>query len=145
MNVSRKYKESIMKILLTIREYSKQEGLSEVAVRKRVSSKYNKSIQIDKITYIIHEDNKVQRLKERLKNSFSKIKELKLKLVIKTEQNQDKYREEIERQNSIKDDKIKELEKDILTLRDNKDSMYERFLGEILKTNSIAHKKKKKS
>ena len=111
-----------MKVLSTIKEYAKLKGLSDIAVRKRVTSKYNESIIIDKIIYIIHEDTKIDKLKNRLKNSNAKIREMKLKLEIKTDV---KYLNEIEKQNRTHEQ--------ILKLHNKKDTIYEKALASILK------------
>jgi hypothetical protein len=119
-----------MKVLSTIKEYAKLKGLSDIAVRKRVTSKYNESIIIDKIIYIIHEDTQIDKLKNRLKNSNAKIREMKLKLEIKTDV---KYLNEIEKQNRTHEKKIRKLEKQILKLHNKKDTIYEKALASILK------------
>jgi len=68
-----------MKVLLTIKEYAKVEGLSEIGARKRVSSRYIKSIILDSITYVIHEDKRLEIAKQSIKDKNAIIRELKLK------------------------------------------------------------------
>ena len=80
-----------MKILLTVKEYAKQKGLSEQAIRKQVVSKLCQSIIIDKITYIIEDDVIIQKLKQNVKNKNSQIRELKLKSKINTNSNDERY------------------------------------------------------
>ena len=57
-----------MKILLTLSEYAKLKGLSEIAIRKQVSKNYTKSINLDDIMYIIHEDDRLEKAKQTIKN-----------------------------------------------------------------------------
>lgn len=144
-----------MKILLTIKEYAKQEGLSEIAVRKRVSSNYNEIIKIGKETYIIEDDTIIQKLKQNLKNKNSQIRELKLKLSVQNSSNNDKYIQELEKQNKKLEEelsksfdknyvkeltkqldkleaKIEKKNKKIDKLHDQKDTMYEKFLGTLV-------------
>lgn len=121
-----------MKILLTIKEYAKQEGLSEIAVRKRVSSNYNEIIKIGKETYIIEDDTIIQKLKQNVKNKNSQIRELKLKSKINTTLNDERYIKELERQIDKLEAKIEKKNKKIDKLHDQKDTMYEKFLGTIV-------------
>ncbi|MCP4971342.1 MAG: hypothetical protein GY932_12215 [Arcobacter sp.] len=121
-----------MKILLTIKEYAKKEGLSEIAVRKRVSSNYNEIIKIGKETYIIEGDTIIQKLKQNVKNKNSQIRELKLKSKINTTSNDERYIKELERQNEKLEAKIEKKNKKIDKLHDQKDTMYEKFLGTIV-------------
>jgi Fe2+ transport system protein B len=125
-----------MLILSTIKEYTKIKGLSDTGVRKRVSQKLDKSVTIDNVMYIIHEDRTLEKLQNRLKNSNAKIRELKLKLDIKTD---NKYLEEIEKQNQKYEKKVKKLEKQILRLHEKKDRIYENALGSLF--NQISYKK----
>lgn len=121
-----------MKVLLTIKEYAKKEGLSEIAVRKRVSSNYTKSINFDKTTYVVYEDNQVEKLKIRIKNSNAKIRELKLKLEVKNSTNDERYIEELNKQIDKLETKLEKKNKKIDKLQDQKDTMYEKFLGTLV-------------
>lgn len=126
-----------MKILLTIKEYAKKEGLSEIAVRKRVSSNYNEIIKIGKETYIIEDDTTIQKLKQNIKNKNSQIRELKLKSKINTTSNDERYIKELERQNEKLEAKLEKKNKKIDKLHDQKDTMYEKFLGTIVNSKKV--------
>lgn len=121
-----------MKILLTVKEYAKQKGLSEQAIRKQVVSKLCQSIIIDKITYIIEDDVIIQKLKQNVKNKNSQIRELKLKSKINTNSNDERYIKELERQNEKLEAKLEKKNKKIDKLHEQKDTMYEKFLGTIV-------------
>lgn len=121
-----------MKILLTIKEYAKKEGLSEIAIRKRVSSNYNEIIKIGKETYIIEDDTVIQKLKQNVKNKNSQIRELKLKSQINTNSNDERYIKELERQNEKLEAKLEKKNKKIDKLHEQKDTMYEKFLGTLV-------------
>jgi DNA-binding transcriptional regulator GbsR (MarR family) len=84
-----------MKVLYTIKEYAKLKGLTEIAIRKKLSSNYNEFIKIGKDTYIIEDDTVVQKLKQNIKNKNSQIRELKLKLSIQNDNT--KYIQELEK------------------------------------------------
>jgi len=140
-----------MKVLYTIKEYAKLKGLSEIGVRNRVSSNHIKTIKIDKITYIIYEDDRLDKAKQTIKNKNSQIRELKLKLSIQYDSN--KYVLEVERQNKklekeyielkndLKDDKfrlikkINKLEKKVDKIQAKKDKLYENILGTLVNQN----------
>lgn len=152
-----------MRILLTVKEYAKQEGLSEQAIRKQVASKLCQSIIVDKITYIIIDDTTIKKLKQNIKNKNSQIRELKLKLEVKNSSDNDRYIQELEKQNkkleeelinSFDKNYVKELNKQIDKLetklekknkkidklQDQKDTMYEKFLGTLINSKkSIEH------
>lgn len=119
-----------MIILYTIKEFAKLKGLSEIGVRKRISSNYSKSIIVNKITYIIEDDTQINKLKLKIKNYQAKIRELKLKLEIKEEKNNDRYLEKLE-------DINRKLEEKIGKLEEKKDSMYEKFIGSVLNQKQI--------
>ena len=119
-----------MIILYTIKEYAKLKGLSEIGVRKRISSNYSKSIIIDKINYIIEDDTQIKKLKTKIKNYLAKSRELKLKIEIKEEKNNDRYLEKLEEINKKLEEKIEKLE-------DKKDTMYEKFIGSVLNQKQI--------
>lgn len=121
-----------MKILYTIKEYAKKEGLSEIAVRKRVSSNYNEIIKIGKETYIIEDDTVIKKLTQNIKNKNSQIRELKLKSKINNTSNDEKYIKELERQNEKLEAKLEKKNKKIDKLHEQKDTMYEKFLGTIV-------------
>ena len=100
-----------MKVLFTIKEYAKLKALSEIAIRKQVSKNYTKSIKLDDIMYIIHEDDRLEKAKQTIKNKNSQIRELKLKLEVSQEQNSDKYLQELERQNKKLEKQLKQERK----------------------------------
>ena len=132
-----------MKILLTLEEYAKYEGLSISAIRKRVSSNSPIILQIDKTSYVLQDDNIIQKLKQTNKNKNGQIRELKLKLKAHTTSNDEKYTAELERQISKLEielekrvsryeKKLKKKENKIDILQDQKDTMYEKFLGTLV-------------
>jgi len=100
-----------MKLLYTIKEYAKLKGLTEIAIRKKLSSNYNEFIKIGKDTYIIEDDKAVQKLKQTIKNKNAQVRELKLKLKVSEEQNNDKYLQELERQNKKLEKELKQERK----------------------------------
>jgi hypothetical protein len=124
-----------MRILYTIKEYAKLKGLSEIAIRKKVSSNYNEIIKIAKETYILEDDTVVQKLKQTIKNKNSQTRELKLKLKVSQEQNNDKYLQELERQIIKLEKRNKKLEKKNDKLEDKKDSIYEKAIASIMNQN----------
>lgn len=126
-----------MKILLTVKEYAKIEGLTEQAIRKQVASKLCQSTIIDKITYIIEDDAIIQKLKQNVKNKNSQIRELKLKSKINTNSNDERYIKELERQNEKLEAKLEKKNKKIDKLHDQKDTMYEKFLGTLVNQKAL--------
>ena len=108
-----------MKILLTIKEYAKLKGLSEIGARNRLSANHTEIIKINKISYAVQDDNVVEKLKQTIKNKNSQIRELKLKLEVKIEQKQDKYLKEIEKQNKKMEKQLKQERKDNKKLHQN--------------------------
>lgn len=126
-----------MQILLTVKEYAKKEGLSEQAIRKQVASKLCQSIIIDKITYIVTDDAAVKKLKQNIKNKNSQIRELKLKLEVKNSSNDYKYIQELVRQIEKLEHKLEKREKKIDKLQDQKDIMYEKFLGTLVNQKAL--------
>jgi vacuolar-type H+-ATPase subunit I/STV1 len=137
-----------MKILLTLEEYAKKEGISHVAVRKQVSAKYHESISIGKVPYILQDDSIIKNLKQINKNKNGQIRELKLRIKAQNNSNNERYIEELERQisklnielekrDSKYEKKLKKKETKIDILQDQKDTMYEKFLGTLVNQKSI--------
>jgi len=122
-----------MKILLTIKEYAKFKGLSQQAISKQVVSKLCESCIIDKITYIIYEDDRLDKAKQTIKNKNSQIRELKLKLSIQNDSN--KYLQEIEKQNKKLEKRNQKLEKKVDKIQAKKDKLYENILGTLVNQN----------
>ena len=71
-----------MKILFNIKEYAKKQKLSEISIRKKISSNSIDIIKIDKESYIIEDDSIFYDFKQTIKNKNSKIRELKLRLQV---------------------------------------------------------------
>ncbi len=115
-----------MKILYTIKEYAKIKGLSEIAIRKKVSLNYNKIIKIDKESYIIADDKAMLNLKQNIKNKNSQIRELKLKLSIKSD---NKYLQELEKQILELKKRNNKLEKKVDKIQSKKDKLYEKIFA----------------
>ena len=109
--------------------------MSEQAIRKQVVSKLCQSIIIDKNTYILEDDTTIQKLKQNIKNKNSQIREIKLQLKVSQEQNNDKYLQELKRQNIKFEKRNKKLEKKNDKLEDKKDSIYERAIASFMKHN----------
>ena len=126
-----------MKILLTVKEYAKLRGISEVSVYKKVKSNYSKSIKIDKETYIIEDDSIIKKLKQNLKNKNSQIRELKLKLKIQTNSNDERYINELIKQIEKLEKKVEKKNNKLEKLQDQKDTMYEKFLATLVNQKSI--------
>jgi len=126
-----------MKVLLTIKEYAKVEGLSEIGARKRVSSKYIKSIILDSITYVIHEDKRLEIAKQSIKDKNAIIRELKLKNELHNGKNinEDKVIQLLNKQVKYFKKDIKKKDKKIDKLSDKKDGLYEEFISSMLNYN----------
>jgi hypothetical protein len=122
-----------MKVLYTIKEYAKLKGLSEIGARNRISSNHIKTIKIDKITYIIYKDDRLDKAKQTIKNKNSQIRELKLKLSIQNDNN--KYVLELERQNKKLEKRNNKLEKKVDKIQAKKDKLYENILGTLVNQN----------
>ena len=60
--------------LITVKEYSIREKISETATRKRLSQSLVNSTKLDDITYIVYENNQEQIIKD-LKNKIKHQKE----------------------------------------------------------------------
>lgn len=121
-----------MKVLLTVKEYAKKEGLTEQAIRKQIVSKLCQSIYIDKMTYIIYEDEQVLTLKNKLKFKNAKVRELKLKLTTKSISSDERYISELNTQINKLELKLENKNKEINELQKQKDIMYEKFLSTII-------------
>jgi seryl-tRNA synthetase len=126
-----------MKILYTIKEYARLRGLSEVSVYKKVNSNYSKSIKIDKETYIIEDDTIVKTLKQIIQKKNGQIRELKLKIKVKNNSEDERYINELIKQIEDLKETTKEQKEDIKKLLDQKDTMYEKFLGTLVNQKSI--------
>jgi seryl-tRNA synthetase len=126
-----------MRILLTVKEYAKLRGLSDIAVYKRVKSNYSKSIKIDNETYIIQDDTLIQKLKQTAKNKNGQIRELKLKIKVKNNSEDERYINELIKQIEDLKETAKEQKEDIKKLLDQKDTMYEKFLGTLVNQKSL--------
>ncbi len=121
-----------MKVLLTVKEYAKKEGLTEQAIRKQIVSKLCESIYTDKMTYIIYEDEQVVLLKNKLKNANAKVRELKLKLAARSISSDERYISELNKQIEKLETNLKNKNDKIEKLETQKDTMYEKFLGTII-------------
>ena len=128
-----------MKILLTLEEYAKQEGLSISAVRKRFSSNSPKILLIDNISYVLQDDNIVKHLKQNIKNKNGQIRELKLKLEVKNSSEDERYINELIKQIEDLKEISKEQKEEMKRLQDQKDTMYEKFLGTLVNQKSLTH------
>lgn len=95
-------------------------------------SKLCESIIIDKITYIVEDDTVIKKLKQNIKNKNSQIRELKLKLEVKTAGADDKYLSELEKQNQKLEKGNRKLNKKIDKLHKAKDTLYEKILGTLI-------------
>jgi len=124
-----------MKVLLTLNEYAKLKGLSEIAIRKQISKNYTKSIKVDETLYIIHEDTRLSKAQQLIKNKNAQLRELKLKIQVQEEQNNDKYLLELESQIIKLEKRNKKLEKKNDKLEDKKDSIYEKALASFINQN----------
>jgi len=124
-----------MKILYTIKEYAKPNGLSEIGARNRLSANHKEIIKINKISYVVQDDTVVQKLKQTIKNKTAQARELRLKLKVSQEQNNDKYLQELERQIIKLEKRNKKLEKKNDKLEDKKDTIYEKAIASIMNQN----------
>jgi hypothetical protein len=114
---------------MSISEYAKTRGLSDIAIRKQVSSNYIESIKIDNTTYVITDDSIIKKLKQNITKKNSQIRELKLKLSLADEQQNDKYVSLLEQ--SIEELKIKNE-----SLQKSKDELYEKMFSTMINQQS---------
>lgn len=108
----------LMLELITVKEYSNREKISETATRKRLAQSFINSTKIENITYIIYENPIEQQIKE-LK---SKIK-LKNEIISKL-RNQNKFF-------LNQETKINELEKDLKDYVIRERGLYEKVIGQL--------------
>jgi hypothetical protein len=112
-----------MKLVLnSLKEYCKNESITDAGARKRISQKLVKSIQLDGHLYIIQESNEVYELKNKIKILNSKIKELKSSVLIYTKQDE---------QISKLENKIEKLEFENEKQRNSKEELYEKIIGQM--------------
>lgn len=104
--------------LITVKEYSKREKISDTASRKRLDKGLIQSIQLDEITYIIYKSN-----------YENIIKDLKNKNRIQREQIT-KYKQANEFYTN-QEEKIKELEKDLKEYIQRERNLYEKVIGQL--------------
>lgn len=128
-----------MKILLTLEEYAKQVGISHVGARKQVSAKYQQSITVNKVPYVLQDDKIIKSLKQNIKNKNGQIRELKLKIEVKNNSEDERYINELIQQIEDLKETAKEQKEDIKKLLDQKDTMYEKFLGTLVNQKSLTH------
>jgi len=115
--------------LITVKEYSKMEHISEQGARKRIASKLVKSVQLDDTIYIVIEDKNpqiIKDLKQKIKLLNSNIKSLKLQAITVT--NQSEYIKRLE-------DRISTLETKLDDSTAKKEELYEKVLATILLEN----------
>lgn len=115
--------------LITVREYAKQEGLSEQGARKRVSSKLVKSVQLEDTIYIIIEDTSqtiIKELRHKIKLLQSNIKSLKLE--VRTVTNQSDYIARLEHRVTTLETKLDESTA-------KKEELYEKVINTVMISN----------
>jgi hypothetical protein len=103
--------------LITVKEYSKRENISDTASRKRLDKGLIQSIQLDEITYIIYKsdcENIIKDLKNKIK--FQKEQIAKYKISFDANLN--------------KDEKIKELEIELKEYILRERNLYEKVIGQ---------------
>ena len=111
-----------MKELITLKEYSKLEGLSDSGARKRVSSKLVNSITLDEVLYIIIDSNKhitIKDLRQKIKLKNETINKLK---------NENSYFRNQEELIIKLETKIDKLEFKLEEQRDKKEELYEKVI-----------------
>lgn len=119
--------------LITVREYAKQEGLTEQGVRKRVTSKLIKSVQLNELTYIVIDDNRpdvIKDLKSKIKLLNSNIKTLKAEAQVI--RNQDEYVNKIENRVEYLEKKLDDLFAKLEESTSKKEELYEKVISTVL-------------
>jgi len=103
--------------LITVKEYSKRENISDTASRKRLDKSLIQSIQLDDITYIVYKsdcNNIIKDLKNKIR--FQKEQISKYKISFDAILN--------------KDEKIKELEIELKEYILRERNLYEKVIGQ---------------
>lgn len=103
--------------LITVKEYSKRENISDTASRKRLDKSFIQSIQLDEITYIVYKsdcENIIKDLKNKIK--FQKEQIAKYKISFDA--------------NLTKNEKIKELETELKEYILRERNLYEKVIGQ---------------
>jgi len=119
--------------LITVREYAKQEGLTEQGVRKRVTSKLIKSVQLDELTYIVIDDNRpgvIKDLKSKIKLLNSNIKTLKAQAQVVI--NQDEHIKKLENRVEYLEQKLDDLFTKLEESTSKKEELYEKVISTVL-------------
>ena len=104
--------------LITVKEYSTREKISETATRKRLAKGLVQATQLDEITYIIYKNNIEQTIKD-LKNSLK----LKNSIINKLKVENNYLKEQ--------DNKIKELEQELKEYVIRERGLYEKVIGQL--------------
>lgn len=103
--------------LITVKEYSKRENISDTASRKRLDKSLIPTIQLDDITYIVYKsdcENIIKDLKN--KNRFQK------EQIAKYKQASEFYLKQ--------DERIKELEAELKEYSQRERNLYEKVIGQ---------------
>ena len=103
--------------LITVKEYSRREKISETASRKRLAQSLVQSTQLDGITYIVYINNTEQIIKD-LKN---KIKHQREQIARYKQASEFYVNQEL---------KIKELEQDLKEYVTRDRNLYEKVIGQ---------------
>lgn len=112
--------------LVTVREYAKQEGITEQGARKRVASQLVKSVQLDDNHYIVIEDrcqDTIKELRHKIKLLQSNIKSFKLEAVTVT--NQSDYIKRLENRITLLETKLDESTA-------KKEELYEKVISTVM-------------
>ncbi len=120
-------------VLITIREYSKQEGISEQATRKRVSSGIVKGCVVDGLQYIAMQDIRDEVIKDlkakiKLLNANNRAYKIKSKSVLMQEKEFDYLRQRII---GLEKD-LKETQERLYSATDKKEELYEKVITTIM-------------
>jgi len=103
--------------LIKVKDYSKREGISETATRKRLDKGLLQTTKLDDITYIIYKSNHEETVKDlKNKNKLQRERIAKLKLANDFYMNQD--------------EKIKELEIELKEYVKRERGLYEKVIGQ---------------
>ena len=112
--------------LITVKEYAKQQRISETAVRKRVTSKLCKSVQFNDLVYIVVKDNSpqiIKDLKSKIRLLNSNIKTLKAQAT--AVQNQADYIKRLE-------NRVDTLEEQLQQSTAKKEELYEKVINTVM-------------
>ena len=116
--------------LITISEYCKKEKITDAAVRKKIKNNQIKSCIFDNQTYVIIDDDVVDKQQTKIKLLNSKIKQLQSELK--------QYTKQDDLINELKQ-KIEKLETKLEKNQAKKDELYEKVITHLTSLKQISN------